>query len=185
MTTTVALDCMGGDHGPQEAVRGAAALSLKRQDIRLILVGDAPILSELLDDCAYNPAQLSIEHAAEWVEQHEKPREALKAKPKISPMTTFTTTMKAPKSRPIPTQRAKRRDNLAHRTAALRPKKRPARLDPGTQPPRHPPASPPNPATKPAKIQPTPTLPQTPRKTRPPPTPLKKTKTWMTSSGEA
>jgi len=84
MTTTVALDCMGGDHGPQEAVRGAAALSLKRQDIRLILVGDAPILSDLLDDCAYNPAQLSIEHAGEWVEQHEKPREALKAKPNAS-----------------------------------------------------------------------------------------------------
>ena len=98
MITTVALDCMGGDHGPQEAVRGAAALSLKRQDIRLILVGDAPVLSELLDDCAYNPAQLSIEHAGEWVEQHEKPREALKAKPKPGEAAKKPTPKAAPKA---------------------------------------------------------------------------------------
>ena len=82
--TTVALDCMGGDHGPREAVCGAAELSLSRSDIRLILVGDAPQVAELLDECSYNPSQLSIQHAPQWVEQDEKPREALKEKPEAS-----------------------------------------------------------------------------------------------------
>jgi len=82
--TTVALDCMGGDHGPAEAVRGAAELSMAREDIRLILVGDGPQVAEILDGCSYNPSQLAIHHAAQWVEQGEKPREALKAKPEAS-----------------------------------------------------------------------------------------------------
>jgi len=82
--TIIALDCMGGDHGPDEAVRGAAELSLDREDIRLILVGDAPEVALILDECSYNPSQLSIQHAPDWVEQSEKPSAALKAKPEAS-----------------------------------------------------------------------------------------------------
>jgi hypothetical protein len=82
--TIIALDCMGGDHGPVEAVWGAAELSLAREDIRLILVGDAPEVAAILDECSYNPSQLSIQHAPDWVEQREKPSAALKAKPEAS-----------------------------------------------------------------------------------------------------
>lgn len=82
--TVIALDCMGGDHGPGEAVRGAAELSLSREDIAIILVGDGPQVAELLDACSYNPSHLSIHHAADWVAQDEKPSVALGAKPEAS-----------------------------------------------------------------------------------------------------
>ena len=82
--TTVALDCMGGDHGPREAVAGAAELSLSRQDIRLILVGDAPEITSILDSYSYDPAGITIQHAAQWVAQEEKPAVALKEKPEAS-----------------------------------------------------------------------------------------------------
>ena len=62
--TTIALDCMGSDHGAREAVAGAAQLSLERGDIRTILVGDGAELSPLLDGLSYDPAHLSVVHAS-------------------------------------------------------------------------------------------------------------------------
>ena len=82
--TTVALDCMGGDHGPREAVAGAAELSLSRQDIRLILVGDAPEIAGILDSYSYDPAGITIQHASQWVSQEENPALAIKEKPEAS-----------------------------------------------------------------------------------------------------
>ncbi|MEE2830548.1 MAG: phosphate acyltransferase PlsX [Myxococcota bacterium] len=82
--TTIALDCMGGDHGVEEAVAGAAALSTERDDIRVILVGDVGELGPALDSLSYNPSHLSIRHAVDWVSNDESPRAALEAKPEAS-----------------------------------------------------------------------------------------------------
>lgn len=82
--TVLALDCMGGDHGVREAVAGAAALSLERGDIRVILVGESREISEVLDGLSYNPSQLSIRHASQWIGQDEAPGEALAQKPDAS-----------------------------------------------------------------------------------------------------
>ena len=46
--TTVALDCMGSDHGPKVTVAGAARASLGAGAPDLVLVGDEAILRRLL-----------------------------------------------------------------------------------------------------------------------------------------
>ncbi len=81
---TIALDCMGGDHGPGEVVAGAAALSLERDDMHIILVGDGDQVSPLLDELAYDPSRLSLRHAPEWVEPEDHPRKVLDLKPRAS-----------------------------------------------------------------------------------------------------
>ena len=39
MTVTVAIDCMGGDHGPHVTVAAALDFLRKHDDVRVILVG--------------------------------------------------------------------------------------------------------------------------------------------------
>jgi len=82
--TTIALDCMGGDHGPAEAVAGAAQLSLDRPDLHTVLVGDAVVVGEVLDSLSYAPERLSVVHCDQWVEQGESPKTALANKPRAS-----------------------------------------------------------------------------------------------------
>ena len=81
---TIALDCMGGDHGPREAVHGAAQLTLARDDLRLILVGDVAQLGPCLDELPYDPARLSLRHTAQWVDPEDNPRDMLVSKPQAS-----------------------------------------------------------------------------------------------------
>ncbi len=78
---TIALDAMGGDHGPRVTV-GAAKLALEQiPDIRLVLVGDRAQLEKAIarrqlgDD-----SRISIHHASEVVGMDELPAVALKKK---------------------------------------------------------------------------------------------------------
>ncbi len=82
--TTIALDCMGGDYGPEEAVRAAAILSLERTDLQIILVGDGNVLSPALDQQPYEPARLALRHTADWVRPDQEPRRALEETPRAS-----------------------------------------------------------------------------------------------------
>ena len=41
-SVTIAVDAMGGDHAPDEIVRGAAQVSLGDRGVQILLVGDAP-----------------------------------------------------------------------------------------------------------------------------------------------
>lgn len=79
----VALDAMGGDHGAQEAVAAAAAISTSTS-IHVALVGPSKILREQL--VAHEHAERSIEiiEAPEAIGMEEKPRAALAAKPDAS-----------------------------------------------------------------------------------------------------
>ena len=45
---TIAVDAMGGDQAPVEIVRGVAQLSLDAPHVQTLLVGDEPMLTELL-----------------------------------------------------------------------------------------------------------------------------------------
>jgi glycerol-3-phosphate acyltransferase PlsX len=73
----IALDAMGGDHAPDQIVKGALeALSTLR--CRVVLVGDESRLRSLLP--ATLPAGLSLRHAAQTVEMEEKPTEAFRTK---------------------------------------------------------------------------------------------------------
>ena len=44
----IVVDAMGGDHAPDEVVRGAAEASLALHNAEIILVGDAAVLGRLL-----------------------------------------------------------------------------------------------------------------------------------------
>lgn len=81
----VALDAMGGDNGLEATVAGAARLSLEDASVRVILVGDAPRITEALSAVSYNPDWIQVEHApGGCVGMADHPREALTAAPDCS-----------------------------------------------------------------------------------------------------
>jgi glycerol-3-phosphate acyltransferase PlsX len=75
---------MGGDHAPEEVVRGVAQVSLESPHIQMLLVGDAAILSSLLTGIRHDPERIAVHHAASVVRMDEKPAEALAEKPEAS-----------------------------------------------------------------------------------------------------
>ena len=78
---TIALDVMGGDHGP-EVVIPAALNSLKaRDDLTIILVGDETIIQSALGSTASSFGdRLRIQHASQRVEMDDLPSHALRNK---------------------------------------------------------------------------------------------------------
>ena len=60
--TTIALDAMGGDHGPDAAVEGAAHLSTRSSPPQMILVGDKDRIEGILDRVEHERAHLTIVH---------------------------------------------------------------------------------------------------------------------------
>jgi glycerol-3-phosphate acyltransferase PlsX len=74
---TIAVDAMGGDHAPEETVRGVAEVSLQT-DIECLLVGDETRIQAVLEHVPYNPEQIAIRHAAEAIGMGDDPHEAVK-----------------------------------------------------------------------------------------------------------
>jgi glycerol-3-phosphate acyltransferase PlsX len=83
-TVTVAVDAMGGDHAPEEIVRGVADLSLEAPHIQTILVGHAERVAECLHRTRHDAERISVHHAPDVVLMNEKPQEALERKPESS-----------------------------------------------------------------------------------------------------
>lgn len=81
---TIAFDVMGGDHGPEEVIRGAAQLSLEAPNVHALLVGDRGLIDPVLDQTRHSGERIAVHHAGEWVEMAEKPAEALSRKPDAS-----------------------------------------------------------------------------------------------------
>jgi glycerol-3-phosphate acyltransferase PlsX len=81
---TVAIDAMGPDAGPAVVVEGAARASREDVPVRVLLVGDEPVLSALLEDQRYDATRLSIVHTPEAIRHDEHPARALDAKPNCS-----------------------------------------------------------------------------------------------------
>jgi len=78
MTVTVAIDCMGGDHGPGVTVRAAIDFVRKHEDVRAILVGLEDKIRPFLES---QPAdRISVRHASEVVAMDEPPAMALRSK---------------------------------------------------------------------------------------------------------
>lgn len=80
----IVVDAMGGDHGPEEAIKGAAEASLTARDSELILVGDARKIGKVLPRCAHDGARIRVHHAGDVIGMDEKPSDALAAKPDAS-----------------------------------------------------------------------------------------------------
>lgn len=87
----IALDAMGGDHGPDEQIAGAIQ-ALEETDLELILVGDESAIEACLDDAAPRESILSrieILHTSEVVEMGESPVDAIRKKKNSSVMLAF------------------------------------------------------------------------------------------------
>jgi len=81
MDITVAIDCMGGDHGPHVTVPAALAFQKRTPGVDLVLVGlqDA-ITAELTAHKAAVGTRLRVHHASEVVTMDESAASALRGK---------------------------------------------------------------------------------------------------------
>lgn len=81
MDLTVALDAMGGDHGPPVIVPAAFQALEEQPELRLVLVGDRSILErEIAGHSSVHADRLSIVHASQQVRMDELPSQALRTK---------------------------------------------------------------------------------------------------------
>ncbi len=78
MTVTVAIDCMGGDHGPEVTVQAALDFVRKHEDVCAILVGIEEKIRPFLGQA--DQSRLVIRHASEVVAMDESPALAIRTK---------------------------------------------------------------------------------------------------------
>jgi len=78
---TIALDAMGGDHGPVVTVPAALNALKKHRDLKLILVGDQPqLMAALQQQGGGTDERLTIQHTSQEVAMDESPSLALRGK---------------------------------------------------------------------------------------------------------
>jgi glycerol-3-phosphate acyltransferase PlsX len=75
----IALDAMGGDHGPDELVAGA--LAAHDEGVEVVLVGDEDLLRRFMGERA---DEIPIAHAPEIIGMGDDPARALREKPQAS-----------------------------------------------------------------------------------------------------
>ena len=80
----IALDAMGGDHGPAPNVGGARLALDANPDLAVVLVGDEAQLGPLLAANPLPAGRVEVVHASQVVEMKEKPAEAMRRKPDAS-----------------------------------------------------------------------------------------------------
>lgn len=81
MSSTISIDAMGGDIGPQVTIPASLACLKANPELKLIMVGDEAVLTELLSKALVDfKDRISIHHASQIVEMHESPQKALKNK---------------------------------------------------------------------------------------------------------
>lgn len=80
MTITLAVDAMGGDHGPKVTIPASINALSKYDQLHIILVGDKELIQKELQKNKYTNTRLTIQHATEVVEMDESPQSALKNK---------------------------------------------------------------------------------------------------------
>lgn len=81
MRFNIALDAMGGDHGPSVVVPAALGVVAENDNIRLILVGDQAVIEKELSRHGPVPSQrVEVRHASQRVEMDDLPSLALRSK---------------------------------------------------------------------------------------------------------
>ncbi|MBN8440425.1 MAG: phosphate acyltransferase PlsX [Thauera sp.] len=81
MGVTIAIDCMGGDHGPSVTVPAAFAFLRSHPDAKAILVGREDVLTPLLEPRAAEfGARVRIHPASEVVAMDDPPAIAMRSK---------------------------------------------------------------------------------------------------------
>ncbi len=78
----IALDMMGGDYAPLEAVKGIKAFLTDDGNLvpHLTLIGDQPSIQPLLLQYGIETNNITIVHASQVIEMHEHPTKALREK---------------------------------------------------------------------------------------------------------
>ncbi|OGT54070.1 MAG: phosphate acyltransferase [Gammaproteobacteria bacterium RIFCSPHIGHO2_12_FULL_42_10] len=76
----IAIDAMGGDHGPKVTVPASIHFLKRFPDFHLILVGDASLLQEALQSKHYDHDRLTVLHASQQVLMDEAPATVLRTK---------------------------------------------------------------------------------------------------------
>ena len=95
MQITVAIDCMGGDHGPRVTVPAAINFLFAHPDARAILVGLENEVAEALKQARGDIRdRITLRHATEVVHMAESPAAALRSK-KDSSMRVIVNLLKA------------------------------------------------------------------------------------------
>ncbi len=87
----IALDAMGGDHGPEELIAGAL-LAVGQADVQISLVGDEALLQSYLSKIASsskNTESLKIIHASQVIGMDEHPVDAIRRKKDSSIVVAF------------------------------------------------------------------------------------------------
>ena len=79
--TTIAVDAMGGDHGPTVTIPAALKVLSDEKDLHIILVGDEVTVKEELEkhDSSVRD-RVTIQHASQVVAMDELPSQALRGK---------------------------------------------------------------------------------------------------------
>lgn len=78
-TTTIALDAMGGDHGVESVVPGAALCLEKNPDLRFLIFGDQGVINPVLERYPALKAASEVIHTDKSVKGIDKPSAALRA----------------------------------------------------------------------------------------------------------
>ncbi|MCI8489322.1 MAG: phosphate acyltransferase PlsX [Lachnospiraceae bacterium] len=80
----IAVDAMGGDHAPQEIVKGAVDAVNTRGDIHVLLIGKEDAVKQELAKYTYSAKQITVIHAQEVIETAEPPVMAIRKKKQSS-----------------------------------------------------------------------------------------------------
>ena len=78
-SVTIALDAMGGDHGPESVIPGAALALQKHPHIQVLLFGDERRITPILNKYPELKAVTTVSHTGKMIRSDEKPSAALRA----------------------------------------------------------------------------------------------------------
>jgi glycerol-3-phosphate acyltransferase PlsX len=76
---TIAVDAMGGDHAPRAEVEGAV-LAARELGIRVLLVGQEPVVKQELAKHPHRGLPIEIKHAGEVITMQDSPTQAFRKK---------------------------------------------------------------------------------------------------------
>lgn len=76
----VAVDAMGGDHAPQEIVKGAVEAVNSQKQVKVYLVGKEAAVQAELQKYQYDPSRVEVVDAAEVIGMAEPPVQAIRTK---------------------------------------------------------------------------------------------------------
>ena len=82
----IALDAMGGDHGPSVVVPAAALALERRPDLAFVMTGDQALIAPLLDAQPRLKEVTVLRHAEVAIRMDDKPSQALRSGRRVSSM---------------------------------------------------------------------------------------------------